>query len=369
MKGRLLPIAAIVALALVIASCSQATPATTPTKAPATAPTAVAAVAPTMAPAVVPTKGAETQLAKVTFPEKGKSVAMIVPAEAGGGTDVGARVLVAPMEKSLGVSIQVINKPGASTQVGVTELAKSKPDGYTIGWTNLPNSMSPYLDPSRQCAYSRKDLVQVANVVIDPETFAVKADSKYKTIKDLIDDAKARPEEVKVGFSGILGPDHVFLLMFQEIAGVKFNLVNFAQGGQAHITAMLGGHVDANGITLGNYSAQVKAGSVRFLAIADDQCSQFPAIKDVPTLKEMGYSLSLSSSRGLCVPAGTSKDVVDILSDSVKKAVADPEVKKKFEEVLLTTRYMNADEYSRFWDDFEKQMKPIVDRELNKGKK
>lgn len=347
---------------LLVLGCTQAAPAA-PTKAPAAPTKAPEATKP--APTAAPTKAPEATkpAAKVDYPEKGKSITVIVPWAAGGSTDIGARVLAPPMEKELGVPMQIVNRGGAASQIGVTELAKAKPDGYTIGWTNLPSSISPYLDPSRGAAYGRKDLVQVANVVADPEVFAVKADSKFKTLKDLVDAAKANPEQVKVSITGIGSDNHLALLMFQELAGVKFNIVNF-DGGAPAMTALQGDHVDANCQTLGNYPAQVKSGAVRFLAIMDDQRSKLAP--DVPTLKELGYNLSYASSRGISVPAGTPREIVQILSNSVKKAMADPEVQKKYDEMLLATRFMDADEYTAYWDQFEKQTKPVLDRVLVK---
>lgn len=379
---RLLILVTSCAVSLAIAGCSQAAPASTPAPAPtkaAAAPTAAPAAAPTKAPTVAPAavpiatpaKAAEAP-PKIAFPEKGKSITVIMPMAAGGSADMGARVIAAAMEKDLGVSMQVMNKPGAGSQVGVTELAKAKPDGYTIGWTLLPTSMSPYLDPSRQCAYGRKDLAQIANVAFDAQVFAVQGDSKYKTMKDLIDDARARQEQIKTLYTGILGADHLFLLKFQEIAGVKLNMVNFAEGGGSTSSALIGGHVDVNIIPVGNYPAHVKSGAVRFLAIADEKRRDFPGfptIKEVPTLKELGYDLVWGSSRGISAPAGTPREIINLLSNSVKKVMDDPEVKKRFDDVMLGNRYLGADEYTRYWDDFEKQIKPLVDRELASSKK
>lgn len=263
-------------IAFVITGCGRtaAPPAaqTATLESAAAGPTPALAVAPTTASAAASTRAPEAT-PKASFPEKGKVVTMIVPWNAGGSTDVGARALAPALETALGRQIQIVNKPGASWQIGITDMVKSKPDGYTIAWTNIPNSMSPYLDPCRQCAYSRKDLAMVANVVIDSQILAVRPDSKYKTLKDLIEDARANPEQVKVGMGGIGSSNHLLLEMLQDIAQVKLNLVNFAEGGGG-VTALLGGHVDATLTPLGNWAAQVKAGGVRFLAIADDQRSE-----------------------------------------------------------------------------------------------
>ncbi len=349
---------------LLSVACTQAPP-PAPTAAPAapakpaepTKPAAQAPAAPTAAPAQ-PTAAAAK---KPAYPEKGRAITVIIPWPTGGSTDIGARVLAPPMEKALGTPITLVNKGGASSQVGVTDMALSKPDGYTLAWTNLPSSMTPYLDPSRQAQYKRKDLVQVANVVADPEVFAVKPDSPYKTLKDLFDAAKAKPDTIKISITGIGSDNHLALLMLEEMTGAKFNIVNFDGGGPA-TTALLGGHVDASIQTLGNYPSEVKNNSLRLLGIMDDQRNRLAP--NIPTLKEMGYNLSYASSRGISVPAGTPKEIVDTLSNAVKTAMADPEVQKKNDEMLLTTRFMDAAQYTAYWDNFEKQVNPIVDKYL-----
>ncbi|MHB1161098.1 MAG: Bug family tripartite tricarboxylate transporter substrate binding protein, partial [Chloroflexota bacterium] len=122
---------------------------------------------------------------------------MIVPADAGGATDIGYRLLAPRMEKYLGTTVEVVNKPGAGTQVGVTELSKAKPDGYTIGVTLIPQTPTIYMDPERKAVFNRESFAPIGLHVFDPGLIAVAPDSKYKTLKDVVDDAKANPEKVK----------------------------------------------------------------------------------------------------------------------------------------------------------------------------
>lgn len=347
MKRSFAPWIAVALIALVV-GCAPA-PA-----APTAAPAKPAAPAPTAAPAAAP---------KVEFPEKGKSISVIIPWPAGGSTDIGARVIAPSMEKTLGVPLTLLNKGGAGSQVGVTDLAKSKPDGYTIGWTNMPSSMSPYLDPSRGAQYGRKDLMQVANVVVDPEVAVVTTESPYKSLKDVIEAAKAKPDTVKASVTGIGSDNHLAVLMLQELTGAKFNIVNF-DGGAPSMTALFGGHVDVNFQTLGNYPSHLKSGKIRILGIMEDQ--RVKLVPDVPTFTEQGYKISYASSRGVSVPAGTPKEIVDILANSIKKGMEDPAVAKKFDEMLLATKFLGPAEYTAYWDQFEKQTKPILDRVLVK---
>jgi tripartite-type tricarboxylate transporter receptor subunit TctC len=373
-RASVFPLAALAASLLVLACAAPAAQPTPAPKAPAAQPTPAPA-APTVAPATkapaaaTPTAAASpaTKAPATTYPEPGKAITVIVPWAAGGSTDIGARVLAVPMERILGVPNTIVNRAGAASQIGVTELAKARPDGYTIGWTNLPSSMSPYLDPSRGAEYRREDLVQVANVIADPEVFAVQTGSRYQSLQQLVDDAKARPGQVSVSFTGIGSDNHLALLMFEDLAGVEFNKVNF-DGGAPAMTALLGGHVDVNFQTLGNYPTHVAAGSVRFLGLADERRSPFPKVSDVPTLKEQGHDLVFASSRGISVPKGTPREIVNRLSEAVRQAMQDPQVQKTFDDALLTTRFLDADGYTKYWDDFEKIAKPLVDEFVAKPK-
>ncbi|HEX2924047.1 MAG TPA: tripartite tricarboxylate transporter substrate-binding protein [Chloroflexota bacterium] len=143
MRSRfVLLVTVVLAIGLLVVGCSQAS-----TPAPTAAPAASKAAEPTKAaaPAAEPTKpaAATPAAAKVNFPEKGKSITFNIPWAAGGPTDVGGRLLAGGLEKELGVPVQVVNKAGAGSQVGITELAKAKPDGYYVGMTNLPSSITP----------------------------------------------------------------------------------------------------------------------------------------------------------------------------------------------------------------------------------
>jgi len=150
------------------------------------------------------------------YPIKSRAISIIVPFAPGGANDVAARVQAPVLEKELGVSVVVVNKPGASTQVGMTQLVQAKPDGHTLGLLTLPGAMLAYLDPSRKAIYSRKDFKVVALQSWDPNGLAVKTDSPHKNLKDLVEAARANPEKIKVGTSGLLSTDHrdsLFLLM------------------------------------------------------------------------------------------------------------------------------------------------------------
>jgi len=358
----------VVLVALLALGCSSPAPAPTPTKAPA-APTKAAepakAAEPTKPAATTPaaTKPTEptpapTAVPKTTeFPTKGRSITFIVPWGAGGPNDVGTRILSPILEKGLGVPVQVVNKAGAGGQVGMTEVALAKPDGYTLGAAALESTISAYLDEERKAAFDRKSLVPLALHVIDPAVIAVKADSPYRTVKDLVDAAKAKPNTIKAAIAGILGDDHQGFLKFQKAAGTQMSMVQFDSAAVA-VTSLLGGHVDVDFGNVSEFPAHVKAGSIRVLAIMDPQENKF--LPGVPTLESQGIRVYNASSRGVAVAAGTPKDVVDILARAIQQAMQSEEHVKKMDELFLTPRYMNPEQFATYWDQVEAEMKPVI---------
>lgn len=304
-----------------------------------------------------PTK-AEPPAKDAGFPVKSKPITMIIPFAAGGPTDVAGRLLVPLLEKDLGATITVVNKPGASTQLGITELANAKPDGYTVGFVSLPQVMTIYMDPERKSVFTKKNLQPLAMHVFDPIALAVRADSPYKSMKDLIDDAKANPTKIKGSTGGFMGTPHLAWLELEKQAGVKFSLVHF-EGSAPSTTALLGGHTDVMMDTVAGVFTRAKSGEIRVLGIMDSENSKY--LPGVKTLEEQGYKLSFAASRGLVSPAGTPKEVVDILSASMQKAISSNEHKTKMDEMGQTLRYMSPDAFSRFWEEAEGQVKPLMD--------
>jgi tripartite-type tricarboxylate transporter receptor subunit TctC len=292
------------------------------------------------------------------FPQKGKAIQMLVGFAAGGSSDAGARILASGMEKELGTSVVVVNKPGASGQIAYTQLTQSKPDGYTIVNTNFPSSVVTYLDPARQATYTRKSFELLALHVIDPGLFAVKANSPYKTLKDVVEAARTNPKKVLISTTGIQSDEAFGILQFQKMTGVQFAQVHFSQGIAQAMTAFLGGKIDVFCGNVGDLLAQFRSGEVRILGIMDDEPSPFyPGVK---TFAEQGYKLTSSSSRGFAAPAGTPKDVVNILSGTIKKAVATEDHKKRMADMGLTLRYLDPAGYNRYWDEYEAMLKELL---------
>ena len=347
------------ALGSLAVGCSQGTAA--PTQPPA-APTAAAA-APTKAAepskgaspatptrAAEPTKAAEAPAKKVDFPAAGKSISIIVPFAAGGSTDSATRILAPLLEKELGVPVQVVNKPGATTQVALTELVNSKPDGYTLLMFAIPSSLITYLDPERKAPYTRKDFQPVATAFVDGLGVVVKADSRFQSARDVVDAARANPGGIKVSTAGLMGVNHLGALAWQEAAGVKFAFVHFNSGAEA-LTAALGGHVDVATATLGNVRSHFKSGTVRVLGIADSQESDL--LPGAKTLESQGYKVYASAGYIVTAPAGTPGEITSIIDAAVKKVVALDEYRKRINDIGMEPRYMDAQKAAEYWTDRE----------------
>lgn len=285
------------------------------------------------------------------FPRR--SLQLIVAFPAGGSTDVGARILAAAAEKSLGQTITVVNKAGAGGQLGFTEIARARPDGYTLGFLNLPGMNTIVLDPERKAAFGIDSFIPIVNQVLDPGLIWVKADSPYKNLADLIDAAKKQPGKISACTTGILSDDHLAILMVQEAAKVEFRIVHF-DGGAQQLTGVMGGHVDVAFDNVGGVAKRVQSGELRGLTVMDNERSKF--VPNVPTTKELGYTTVISNStRGVGAPKGTPPEVVKVIEAAFLKAVADPEQVQKMNDVGLALKPMAGAEYAKYYDDLHKQ--------------
>src|SRR5262249_12843023 len=230
--------------------------------------------------------------AQQDFPTK--PVQLMVAYPAGGSTDIAARIVASIAEKSLGKPIVVVNKGGAGGQVGWTELVRQRPDGYYIGFINLPATNTVILDPDRKAIFTEKDFTPIINQVLDPGVIWVRADSPYKTVQDLLDAAKKAPNTIRTATTGILSDDHLAVLMMEEAApGAVFRLVHL-DGAATQFKEIMAGNIDVAFDNVGSIVPRVKSGEVRALTVMDNARSKF--LPDVPTTKELGYPTVISSS-------------------------------------------------------------------------
>jgi tripartite-type tricarboxylate transporter receptor subunit TctC len=292
------------------------------------------------------------------FPNK--PIQLMVAYPAGGSTDVGARIVASIAEKALGQPMVVVNKGGAGGQVGWTELVRQRPDGYYIGYINLPATNTVILDPDRKAIFTEKDFTPIINQVLDPGVIWVRADSPYKTVHDLIDGAKKAPNTIRTATTGILSDDHLAVLMTEEAApGAAFRLVHL-EGGAAQLKEVMAGNIDAAFDNVGTIMTRAKSGEVRALAVLDDARSKF--LPDVPTMKELGYPTVISNStRGIAGPKGMPEPVLSRLREVLKKAMEDPDHVGKLENQGLAIKVMVGDEYAKYFLDTHAKAKKYTE--------
>lgn len=284
------------------------------------------------------------------FPTKPITLQVAYPP--GGSTDVGARIVAAIAEKAVGQPIVVVNKGGAGGQVGWTELAHQKPDGYYLGMINLPHLPSAILDPERKATFKGEDIVPIISQALDPTTISVKPETPWKTLKDLIADAQKRPGQISAGIVGYLQDDEIGYFQFAEAAGVELRRVYFDGAGPA-ITAMLGGHVDVLFCTVGDLFTQWKAGRVRLLTIMDKERSKF--YPDLPTTAEVGMpGVICAATRGIAAPKGVPEPIMKRLQEIFKKAMETREHLDKLEGAGQPVKIMVGDEFVKYyWESFK----------------
>ena len=291
-----------------------------------------------------------------SFPTKGKPISWIVGFAAGISPDIGVRLLAPLIEKELGASIEVINKAGANSQLAYTDLARAKPDGHTIGLIVLPGISTIYMDPNRKAVFTRKSFIPVANHVLDPSLWVVLSTSPYKTVKDLVDAALAKPHTITVSDGGILGDDHLSILHLQNLTGAKFSITHMSEG---RLPALLGGHTVAYVGKTGSVLSQIKSGEVRVIGVTSKD--EHPFVPGVKTMIAQGYNYTSYAARGYALPADTPKEIVDLWASAMKKAMANEEHLSKMNKQGLSVHFMGPSEYSAFWEGSEPSIKKLME--------
>ncbi|VFR16798.1 Tricarboxylate transport protein TctC [plant metagenome] len=300
---------------------------------------------------VLATALAAAPAAAAQWPER--PIELIVGFAAGGGTDITARTLSVFLEKELGGSVVVVNKPGASGALAMSMVARAKPDGYTLGMTNMPGLLT--LPIERPAGFSGKDFTYLATLVRDPSAFSVKADSPYTSLKELIDAARAKPGMISYGSTGVGTDDHLALVMFEAATGTDLNHVPFNGAGPLR-NAVLGGHADVGGMNLGE--AMPYSGSqLRILGQASEKRS--PLAPDVPTFKEQGVDLVFASERGVIGPKGLPTEVEQKLAKALETISNNPEFQKKMLQQFTEMDYLPGDKWQARLNEADKQFRAM----------
>jgi tripartite-type tricarboxylate transporter receptor subunit TctC len=294
-----------------------------------------------------------------SFPTR--PINVVAPFPPGGVADLMARPTAAAMEKVLKSPVVVQNKSGAAGAVGMAYVANSKPDGYTLLMALSSISIIPEADKlfDRKPAYTMDQLVPIGLISADPTILVCRADRPWKSVKELVDDAKKRPGQISYSSSGIYGTLHMAMEMLVASAGIQLKHVPTNGAGPA-LTALLGGHVDCLASGPAVVLPHIKAGKLRALAGWGEK--RVEVLPDLPTLKELGYDAEFYIWAGLFAPLCTPEPVMKKLRETVKAAVEDADFKAAMAKMETPVAYKDAPEFQKFWDKDAKMLADAIKR-------
>jgi putative tricarboxylic transport membrane protein len=276
------------------------------------------------------------------FPEK--PITIIVHASAGGGSDMFARTIASAIEKNkiLPQPVMVEPKPGGSGGIAFAYVAGKKKDPYYMVTATPTFLTTPIMGLT---PVGLKDFTPIANMAYDELVLAVGANSKYKSIKDVLADAKANPQKISLAVTQIGGPDTICMSMVEKATGTKFNNVVFSGQGDANV-ALLGNHVDMSVGNPGEMLELVKAGKVRILTIFSEK--RMDLAPEIPTAKEQGINVVFRQNRSLVAPADIPADARKILEDTLYKVSQTDIFKKYCKDNMISEGYMKGAEFEQY---------------------
>jgi tripartite-type tricarboxylate transporter receptor subunit TctC len=286
-------------------------------------------------------------LAAAQEPFPAKPINIVVPFPPGGQADLSARPLAAAMSQILKQPVVVINRPGAAGAIGHRAVATAAPDGYTILVTLVSVHALPMVDKlfARQPTYTMDQLAPLALLVADPPVLVVGADQPWKSLKELVDDAKKRPDDIVYSHSGLYGPSHLPMEMLLNAAGIKMRGLG-AVGGGPTMALVLGGSAAMWASPPAMAVSQVSAKKLR--PLASFGAKRHPGFPDVPTLRELGYDVEYYVWSGSFAPSGTPEPVMKILREAIRKAVASPEFKTAMQNLKSPEAYLDTPQFAEF---------------------
>jgi len=275
------------------------------------------------------------------YPER--PITLIVAYPPGGGTDIVARALAPYVEKYLGggAKIVVVNRAGAGGEVGFAALANSPADGYTIGFVNTPPLLTIPIERQAQFHWQRYDYI--GNIIDDPCNFSVHAETPIRNLAELAAYAKAQPGEVTVGTTGIGSDDHIAMLKFERAAGVQLRHIPFK--GSADVRAAIAGRqIMVAAINIGE-ALQYQKGGTPLRNLVQMSPARTNLAPELPTAREQGYDIEMSSLRGMAAPKGLPADIRERLVAAVERAAADPDFQAQAVKFFAPLRYLTPAQY------------------------
>jgi len=280
-------------------------------------------------------------------PNGTESIEFVVQAAAGGGSDIQARTMQAIIEKEKLSThpIAVVNRVGGAGAIAYTYVSAKKGDPHTWATATTGFLQTPLLVKTK---YNYKDFTPLCTLAFDDFLIVVRADSPYKTMKDVIDAAKKNPGGLKVGGTTAQSPDAIIVFQIEREARVKLNFIPFKSGGEVMV-ALLGGHVDLVSANPGEALAQMEAKKVRVLGASTEK--RLEGAPDIPTLKEQGMNVVYRQFRSIAAPKDIPKEALKYYEELFKKLSESKSWKEKYiKENMLSPHYMNSAETFKLWE-------------------
>jgi putative tricarboxylic transport membrane protein len=289
-------------------------------------------------------------------------IEVVVPYGPGGGNDLTARVMSAVAADYLGQPVIIRIRPGAGSVVGLSEVARSKADGYTLAW---PGPHSLVISAFNEVPLDfLKDLKPVAQMISGPWWLVVRGDSPYNTLDEFLTYAKEHPGEIIMANSGNLAIGHLPALQLEEMAGVEFTHLPFDGGGPAYAAVISGDAVATHGVTAA-VVPKLQSGDFKALAVTGHE--RHPQAPDVPTFEEQGYPIMTTINIGLVAPAGTPPEVVAKLEAAMKAISEDKTYVSLLDKLGETPAYLNSADYTAVMEGFLESSKPIAKKLRDAG--
>jgi len=287
------------------------------------------------------------------------AITFINPFPPGGAADVVGRPLTALLEPILKQPCIVETKAGAAGAVGAQFAASAKPDGYSLLIHIVSISGFAEVDKlfGRTPKFTRADFAPIARLTEGPMVLVVNDQQSYKTLKELVDDAKKNPDKLIFSSSGLYGALHLPTALFMQAAGVKMKHLPTNGGGPA-LTAILGNNSQVLVTSIAAASGQIKAGKLRALACFSPK--RAASLPDVPTLKELGYNVEFSLWVGVFAPVKTPQANVDVIRTAVKQVANGDQFKTAIANIGDEVAYLDQSDFAKFWDEDAKRVEAAV---------
>lgn len=300
----------------------------------------------------------------VEFPAPGQTIEHIVPWSAGGGTDAAMRGFVRHAQKHVGTDIYTKNITGGLSAVGVLEMMRARPDGYTIATMTYDTFITvPFFEVMEGFDLNQAEVLCV--VTEHPTALIVPMDSPWETLEDFVQDARERPGQIKIANAGTGGVWHLPVLDFERKADISFHHIPYAEGAGPQREALVSQEVDASSMSIVAALPAIDAGQSRVLAIMSPE--RDPLYPDVPTFVEFGYDVVWGSFRALGVPVATPEPVKEYLEEAFANTFNDPEFQEWADSVSLGQWWMSREDATSYIMQMQNEAFSLMDELVEEG--